>query len=428
MDKDRVTLSRILLWSFVAILLTLNGLLIPQTMNAYRDMRTELDATPTPTADVRSMLLVTFDPSRTPSPAPILFKPGSVGDEVARLQERLRELGYYSGEVDGQYGQGTAEAVTLFQKQHGLAADGVAGSLTLDAVYAVNAERFIPTPSPSPPPSLVKKGDRNDAVRALQGRLAELGFYTGALDGDFGSGTEQAVILFQEQHGLNADGIAGAETISLLESGLAQRIIPTATPDPAAVPLLVNKTYPVADGYRPVSLVNLRQNLPADLVRVMGSDIEGDPAAVAALRDMLEAAKAAGITGFQVSAGYRSIKYQQQLFDQSVNQYMNDGRSRQNAVSATRLTVADPGSSEHHTGLAFDFTVAGTSFRGTKQQIWLHEHCWEYGFIIRYQEDKEKITGFLAEAWHVRYVGRQHSIPMRDRNLCLEEYVGMLIN
>ena len=71
--------------------------------------------------------------------------------------------------------------------------------------------------------------------------------------------------------------------------------------------------------------------------------------------------------------------------------------------------MADPGSSEHHTGLAFDITVAGTIFKGTEQQIWLHEHCWDYGFIIRYQEDKEKITGFLAECWHIRYVGLPHS-------------------
>ena len=96
------------------------------------------------------------------------------------------------------------------------------------------------------------------------------------------------------------------------------------------------------------------------------------------------------------------------------------------AVSATRQTVADPGTSEHHTGLAFDITVPGTIFKGTPEQKWLHKHCWEYGFVIRYQEDKEKITGYLAEVWHVRYVGLPHSIDMRNRNLCLEEYVGIL--
>ena len=53
----------------------------------------------------------------------------------------------------------------------------------------------------------------------------------------------------------------------------------------------------------------------------------------------------------------------------------------------------------------------------------MHKHCWEYGFVIRYQEDKEKLTGYLAECWHIRYVGLPHSLDMRDRNLCLEEYL-----
>ena len=73
---------------------------------------------------------------------------------------------------------------------------------------------------------------------------------------------------------------------------------------------------------------------------------------------------------------------------------------------------------------AFDITVAGTTFKGTEQQKWLQKHCWDYGFIVRYQEDKEAITGFLAECWHIRYVGVRHSVIMRDQNLCLEEYLG----
>jgi len=108
-----------------------------------------------------------------------------------------------------------------------------------------------------------------------------------------------------------------------------------------------------------------------------------------------------------------------------VQEYRDQGFSQTNAVSATRQTVADPGSSEHHTGLAFDITVPGTIFKGTREQIWLHKNCWDYGFVIRYQEDKEAITGYLAECWHIRYVGLPHSTDMRDRNLCLEEYLGL---
>ena len=145
-----------------------------------------------------------------------------------------------------------------------------------------------------------------------------------------------------------------------------------------------------------------------------------------ALITMLTAAKNEGVTNWQISAGYRSYKYQKQLFDNSVQKFMNQGSSRSAAVSSTRLTVADPGASEHHTGLAFDVTVPDKSFAGTKQCAWLHENCWEYGFVVRYQADKEKITGFIAEAWHIRYVGLPHSTYMRENNLCLEEYIQYL--
>jgi len=170
----------------------------------------------------------------------------------------------------------------------------------------------------------------------------------------------------------------------------------------------------------------LRNVLPASLVYVKGSDIQGNREAAAALQEMFEAAKADGITGWQVSAGYRSYAYQQQLFNDQVAAFVSQGKSKTAAISATRLTIADPGTSEHHTGLAFDITVADTIFKGTKQQIWMNKNCWDYGFIIRYPEGKEKITGYVAECWHIRYVGVQHSTVMRDHDWCLEEYIAAM--
>ena len=86
--------------------------------------------------------------------------------------------------------------------------------------------------------------------------------------------------------------------------------------------------------------------------------------------------------------------------------------------------MAEPGTSEHHLGLAFDVNKQGASgFAGTKHSEWLNEHCWEYGFIIRYTKEKEKITGFVAEPWHIRYVGVEHAMYMKEHDLCLEEYV-----
>jgi D-alanyl-D-alanine carboxypeptidase len=158
-------------------------------------------------------------------------------------------------------------------------------------------------------------------------------------------------------------------------------------------------------------------------VYVKGSEIEGDPVAVDALKRMFQAAVNEGVTGWQISAGFRSYAYQEELFNSSVDNLIASGRTRESAISVTRLTVADPGTSEHQLGLAFDVTVADTVFKGTPQQLWLAANCWDYGFIVRYQQDKEDITGYLAEDWHIRYVGLPHSITMRDKNWCLEEYI-----
>ncbi len=397
----------------------------PKMMQAKRAYEVESAATPTPTADVRSMLMITPDPNVTPAPTAFLLKTGVKGDAVRQLQQRLRELGYYQGEIDGAYGPGTEEAVMAFQRQHGLTEDGICGEGTRAMLYSANAQVFRPTPSPTATPGLLKKGDNGESVRMLQSRLKELGFYDGVIDGDFGGGTEEAVRLFQRQHGLDVDGIAAQKTFAVLYGGGAQRIVVTPTPDPNAMPILVSRDYPVDENYKPRDLVLVKNVIPSSLATVKGSEIEGDRTAVNAMVTMLQAAHADGVTNWQISAGYRSLGYQKTLFDRQVDEYMSEGFSRSNAISATRQTVADPGTSEHHTGLAFDITVPGTIFKGTDEQKWLHEHCWEYGFIIRYQEDKEKITGYLAECWHIRYVGLPHSLDMRDRNLCLEEYVGV---
>ena len=424
MNERKISVGTIILLALLVIGLVGVAIHLPGLTRERRVLATEAAATPTPTADVRSMLAVTLEPGVTPQPTVMLLKPGVQGDEVTKLQKRLSELGYYTGEVDGAYGPGTQAAVLLFQQQHGLDSDGVAGEKTREMLYSQNAQTFIPTPAPTQTPSSLSKGAEGDAVAEMQERLKELGFYDGECDGDFGPGTQTAVRLFQSQHGLAVDGAAGEKTLSLLYSAEARQVTVTPTPDPAAPPLLVNRTHALEEGYQPGDLVLLRNALPEEVAHTKGSEIEGDRTAVAALEEMFRAAIADGVKDWQISAGYRSIAYQKKLFDNKVSEYRQEGMSGDRARSAARQTVADPGTSEHHTGLAFDITTPGKSFIGTPQQKWLHEHCWEYGFIIRYQEGKEDITGFTAECWHVRYVGTLHSIPMRDQGLCLEEYLG----
>ena len=300
-------------------------------------------------------------------------------------------------------------------------------------VMLVTIDPNAPTPAP-----VIRHGAQGEAVKNIQSRLQTLGYYEGAIDGQFGGGTCSAVILFQQQHGLQADGIVGTETSTVLFSADAHPIVITPTPAPTAtaepsneipgltangMPILVNRQNHLPDDYQTVDLVNMTDYCDKSVVKIKASGIEGERIAVDALMDMFRAAIAEGIGNWQVSAGWRSVSYQQQLFDNQVYEYMQDGFSRKNAESATSKTVADPGSSEHHLGLAFDITVPGVSFKGTKQANWMAEHCWEYGFILRYTEEKEDITGFIAEPWHFRYVGVEHSLIMRDENLCLEEYI-----
>lgn len=404
-------------------------------ISALQDQRVyqrEAAITPTPSITPRTVR-ITEDPALpTSTPTPCILQKNSIGIEVKQLQQRLKDLGYYSGDVDGQYGAGTQTAVTAFQAQHGLKADGVAGEQTLAMLYSGSAQTFVPTPTPSATPAMLSSGSSGDEVKALQSRLQQLGFYSGALDGDYGKGTRAAVKLFQAQHGLDDDGIAGQKTLEMLYSSAAQPML--ITPTPAAVqvlagsqPMLVNRQHPVASDFAPADLVNLSEYCDSSLVKIKYDGTQGVREAADALIRMLEAARADGITNWQVSAAYRSYADQQRIFDNKVKSFQNNNSdwSLSRCRSAASVTVADPGASEHHTGLAFDMTVPNTSmFLGTRQCTWLHQHCWEYGFILRYTDEKQQITGFAGEAWHIRYVGTEHSLAMQQSGQCLEEYLG----
>ena len=286
-----------------------------------------------------------------------------------------------------------------------------------------------PTVAPPEKIILLKYGSKGEEVRILQLRLAELGYLTGEADGIYGADTRDAVRAFQRRNSLSVDGIAGKQTQERLYS---ENAIPAAPPpEPVDVlagewPILTNQAHPVGENFLPADLVLLTELCDAKLVKIKYPETKGVRTAVEALVTMLEGAREDGISKWQVSAGYRSYEEQERMLNKSINSYLkkNEDWSRSRARRAALKTVAEPGTSEHHLGLSFDVNVPGAStFSSTKQCRWLHAHCWEYGFIIRYQKGKEKITGFSAEAWHIRYVGTEHSLIMRDEDLCLEEYL-----
>ena len=277
---------------------------------------------------------------------------------------------------------------------------------------------------------ILSVGAKGEDVTRLQQRLKDLGYLDGKVDGQYGGGTKRAVIAFQRMHGLTTDGVAGQETQEKLYAEDAKHA-PDGSPVNVLegdIPILVNKDNPVPSGefFLPADMVQLNKDLSSKLVTIKYKKTRGVKVAVEALKAMLEAAKADGIGKWQVSAGYRSWDDQVNMLNSKVRSYQKSHKdwSSSKARRAALRTVAEPGCSEHHLGLAFDVNKKGaSSFAGTKQSKWLNEHCWEYGFIIRYQKEKEKITGFEAEPWHIRYVGVEHALYMRDHDLCLEEYV-----
>ena len=123
----------------LGVLLVALGFLIGQMVPTIGRVRWEMSLTPTPVPDApESVMAVTPDPSQ-PTPAPDL-RHNSVGPEVEELQARLKELGYYQGEIDGRFGDGTREAVMAFQKAAGLTADGIVGEKTREALWPADSE------------------------------------------------------------------------------------------------------------------------------------------------------------------------------------------------------------------------------------------------------------------------------------------------
>ncbi|MBR2053728.1 MAG: peptidoglycan-binding protein, partial [Clostridia bacterium] len=199
------------------------------------DTQRKLYSTGALPAENANVTLPTPIPFVTPD-VTVVLRNGSCGEYVRLLQERLSVLGYYDSPVDGDYGSGTLRAVVTFQQYHGLDADGVAGKKTQELLYSNKAKTYEeakPTPKPTATPkpntstntntsanTLLKKGDRGDAVRRLQQRLKDLGYLDSA-DGVYGPKTVSAVTAFQRRNSLSADGIAGSKTQDKLYSSAA---------------------------------------------------------------------------------------------------------------------------------------------------------------------------------------------------------------
>lgn len=171
--------------------------------------------------------------------------------------------------------------------------------------------------------------------------------------------------------------------------------------------LMVNATHPLPKDYQPEALVNLYDQSPRHF-ELASSEIELERQVFEAMNEMFAQAERENINGFIITSGYRSREKQQALYDESPEGF-----------------AALPGTSEHESGLAFDVTCyrdAG-GFEESVQFEWLTANCWDFGFIIRYPEGAQSVTGIAYEPWHYRYVGVEAAQAMKQTGQTLEEYL-----
>ncbi len=186
-------------------------------------------------------------------------------------------------------------------------------------------------------------------------------------------------------------------------------------PTPKEIDAIINKQIALAPDFHPEDLV--QPDVPWAEVsnyRYMRQ------VAAEALEDLFEAAAEDGHT-LLGRTGYRSFEAQESIFINFVNN---------NSYEEARTFSAKPGQSEHQTGLAMDITAASVGGRltqdlgSTEEGQWVGENAHKNGFIIRYPEGKEHITGYIYEPWHLRYVGRDLATELYESGLTMEEYFG----
>lgn len=178
---------------------------------------------------------------------------------------------------------------------------------------------------------------------------------------------------------------------------------------------LVNSAHPLPEGWDP------------DLAVIDAWTGEKfDSRALEHLQAMLEAMEEEGMHPL-VCSGYRSYESQVKIFRQNVEDALAQGYTCDEAEKQAALWVMPPGCSEHQSALAADIVSEDNqnldeSQDHTPEQQWLHAHCQEYGFILRYPKDKTELTGVNYEPWHYRYVGAEAAADIMAHSLCLEEY------
>lgn len=176
-------------------------------------------------------------------------------------------------------------------------------------------------------------------------------------------------------------------------------------------------------------LINKNHPIPEDYSFTLGT-IKGvmkcDERIIPDLFSMIEGAYNDHVN-LVICSPYREDSRQQMLFDRKVTKYTAQGMSYMDAYKTAATVVTIPGTSEHQVGLALDivsdnYSALNSGFGDTKAGKWIAEHSYEYGFVVRYPEGKEDITGIEYEPWHLRYVGKNAAKVLHEENITLEEF------
>jgi LAS superfamily LD-carboxypeptidase LdcB len=186
--------------------------------------------------------------------------------------------------------------------------------------------------------------------------------------------------------------------------------------------ILVNWNNPLPYD-RPDDLVEQGELFGDEVILVNGEGSINIYAGHAAKR-MFQDAVRAGICRYKLSSAYRSVSYQDGMWNERVKQDPDYGRDPFNEP----VKVMPGRMSEHGTGLALDILSsehenADDSYGETEEGMWLKDNAWRYGFILRYPKNKEKLTGVIYEPWHYRYAGEEAAKYIFEKGLCLEESI-----
>lgn len=265
-------------------------------------------------------------------------------------------------------------------------------------------------------------GDRGSDVRLLQEGMSKLSldFRTKDITGYYGQKTVKAVSDFQTGQGLDTTGKLDRNTRAALNKVYLKELCPDGQGNvyPDEVLVHINREQSLPADYIPDNLINI-----SGIVRTTGTICLRQDAATS-LKQMFDVAASHNIK-LIVTSGFRRPEIQSII--QKMWIFLNGESARDG--------VAEPLHSEHQLGTTVDLSGrsvnnsgADGDFDGTVEDVWLRQNAYTYGFVMSYPEDKTKITGYIYEPWHYRFVGVEVAKQIYDKQISVEEYFNAIPN